>query len=236
MSDTTVKPVVEPVVPEPVPTPTPEPTPATPVTTLPEPKTDDPSPPEGFIEQKRFTGAIQKIQTLTEELRVKDQEQAALNSQIEQIKQQQAVREAEVTAGYGERDKQLEAALKDKLSVEAESGLLKNKIRKIDMAKELGHPELVNIIDTIPTFEDDALQKKAMEDIIGFSQNAVQAREDSLLSGLTPAVSPTTPVGDALPASDEAWSKAIEVEEDPTKRKIMFDQWYDWGTSQKKAK
>ena len=72
-----------------------------------------------------------------------------------------------------------------------------------------------------------------MEDIIGFSQDAVKAREESLLAGVTPAVSPTV-VGDAQPASDEAWSKAIEVEQDPTKRKTMFDDWYEWGQKQKK--
>ena len=233
MSETTETTVVEPVAPEPT-TPTPEPTSTTPVTTQPDPPKTDDSSDEATVPQKRFTGAIQKIQTLTEELRTKDQELAALNTRIEQSDQQKAVREAEVTAGYGERDKQLEAAIKDKQSVEAESQLLKNKIRKIDMAKELGHPELVNIIDTIPTFEDDDLQKKAMEDIIGFSQNAVKAREESLLSGVTPAVSPTV-VGDAKPASDEAWGKAIEAEEDPSKRQAMFDEWYEWGQTQKKA-
>jgi hypothetical protein len=188
-----------------------------------------------MVEQKRFTGAIQKIQTLTEEIKVKDQESAALKSQIELLGNAQAVKAAETQAGYGERDKQLEAALLETKKVETEAAQLRGTMRKIDMAKELGHPELVQIIDTIPTFEDDDLQKKAMEDIIGFSDGRVKAREESLLSGITPAVPPTVPVGDAQPASDDSWKAKIAAEEDPTRRKVLFDEWFDWGQTQKKT-
>jgi hypothetical protein len=180
------------------------------------------------VEQKRFTGAIQKIQTLTEELRSKDQEAAALNSQLEQLKMQQAVKDAEAQAGYGERDKKLEAALLEKATIEAEAATLKGMMRKIEIAKELGHPELVEIIDTIPTFDDEALQKKAMEDILGFSEKRVQEREKSLLSGITPAVSPTPAPGEILPATNEAWTASIEAEPDQAKRSALFDKWWDW--------
>jgi len=212
-------PAPDPIVPEPA-SPPPEPTPQDP------PKTDDPS--EPMVEQKRFTGAIQKIQTLTEELRSKDQEAAALNSQLEQLKTQQAVKDAEAQAGYGERDKKLEAALLEKTTIEAEAATLKSMMRKIEIAKELGHPELVEIIDTIPTFDDEALQKKAMEDILGFSEKRVQEREKSLLSGITPAVSPTPAPGEVLPATNEAWTASIEAEPDQTKRTVLFDKWWDW--------
>jgi hypothetical protein len=223
----TPNPATEEVAPEPT---TPEPTPVAPETTPPEtPQADDSSTaPEGFIEQKRFTGAIQKIQTLTEELRTKDAEQAALNSQIEQLKQAQAVKDAEAQAGYGERDKQLEAALLEKKTIEAEALALKGKMRKIDMAKEMGHPELVSIIDTIPTFDDDKLQQEAIDDIIRFTEERVKAREETLLAGVTPTVSPTPNPGDAQPASSEAWKKNIDAEPDPTKREALFDAWFDW--------
>lgn len=217
-------PAQDPIVPDPETTP-----PAT--TQQDPPKTDDSS--EPMVEQKRFTGAIQKIQTLTEEARVTDQTLAAKDSEIEQLKRQQAVKDAETQAGYGERDKQLEAALKEKADIEAESKGLKSKLGKIELAKEIGHPELVEIIDTIPTFEDQELQKKAMEDIVGFTEARVKAREETLLAGVTPSVSPTSPVGDGLPSSDDAWQKAIEAEPDPTKREVMFDQWWDWGQKQK---
>ena len=232
MSEPTVEPVVEPVAPEPT---TPEPTPTTPVTTQPAVVTPPDEPSEPMVEQKRFTGAIQKIQTLTEELKVKDQEAVTLKSQIEQLGNTQAVKAAETQAGYGERDKQLEAALLETKKVETEAAQLRGTMRKIEMAKELGHPELVVIIDTIPTFDDDDLQKKAMEDIIGFSDSQVKAREESLLSGITPAVSPTAPIGDAQPASDDAWKAKIATEDDPTKRKILFDEWFDWGQTQRKT-
>jgi hypothetical protein len=219
--------------PAPDPTPNPDPVPTPPEPTPPAKPPDDPAAPDGFVEQKRFTGAIQKIQTLTEELRAKDQELAAKDSQIEQTKQNLAVKEAEFTAGYGERDKQLEAALKEKQAIEDEKATLEGKMRKIDLAKELGHPELVNIIDTIPTFEDNDLQKKAMEDILSFSDQRVKAREESLLAGITPAVSPTSP-SDAKPATDEAWKASIAAETDPQKRQTLFDDWFEWGQEQAK--
>lgn len=220
-------PAPDPIVPEPESAP-PEPTPQDP------PKTDGPS--EPMVEQKRFTGAIQKIQTLTDELKSKDQETAALNSQIEQLKLQQAVKDAEAQAGYGERDKKLEAALLEKTTIEAEATTLKGTMRKIEIAKKLGHPELVEIIDTIPTFEDEALQTKVMEDILGFSDKRVQEREKSLLSGITPAVSPTPVLGEILPATNEAWTASIEAEQDQTKRTALFDKWWDWRIKNDPAK
>lgn len=193
----------------------------------PKPKQDDPSPPEGYVETKRFTGAIQKIQTLTEELRDKDQQLAAMNSSIEQLKQQQAVKEAETQAGFGERDKKLETALLEKQKVESETAVLKGKVRKVDMAKELGHPELIAIIDTIPTFEDDDLQKKAMQDIIGFSESRVKAREESLLAGLTPSLAPIRPPSEAKPTTADGWQELISKEQDPKKRQALFDEWFE---------
>ena len=216
-----------PIVPDPAVTPPETTPPATPA---------EPDPSEPMVETKRLTGAIQKIQTLTEEMKSKNLELAALNSLIEQDKLQQAVKAAETQAGYGERDKQLEAALKSKVEVEAETALLKGKLKKMEIAKELGHPELISIIDTIPTFEDDDLQKKAMEDILSFSDQRVQAREESLLAGITPTVSPTQPVGDGQPATNEAWEASINAEQDPTKRTVMFDDWWEWRLKNDPAK
>ena len=205
----------------------PEPVVTPPETTPPvEPKAPDPS--EPMVETKRFTGAIQKIETLTTELRAKDQELAALNTQIEHDKMQQAVKAAETQAGYSERDKQLETALLEKTTVETETALLKSKLEKIEIAKELGHPELISIIDTIPTFDDKDLQKKAMEDILGFADNKVKEREKNLLSGITPAVTPTPAPGESLPASNEAWEKQIAAEPESAKRDKMFDDWWKW--------
>ena len=210
---------------------TPEPDATPPGTTHQAPKKDDPSP-DGFVETKRFTGAIQKIQALTEELRSKDQELGALNSQIEQLSNQQAVREAEVQAGYGERDQKLEAALKEVEAIKSEASALQAKLGKIEIAKELGHPELVSIIDTIPSFEDQELQRKAIQDIIDFTDERIKARESTLLSGITPPVAPPS-VTDTAPSSDEGWKQAIDNEDDPAKRDALFDQWWEWQQKQK---
>lgn len=218
-----IKPGETPPVPEPK---TPEPGVTPPETTPPvEPTPPDPS--EPMVETKRFTGAIQKIQTLTEELRGKDQELAALNTQIEHDKMQQAVKAAETQAGYSERDKQLETALLEKKTIESDTATLKSKLDKIEIAKELGHPELISIIDTIPTFEDPALQKAAMEDILGFADTQVKEREKNLLAGITPAVTPTVP-GNVTPASNEAWESTIAAEVDDAKRQKLFDDWWEW--------
>lgn len=200
----------------------------TPPETIPPVEPTPPDPSEPMVETKRFTGAIQKIQTLTEELRGKDQELAALNTQIEHDKMQTAVKDAETQAGYSERDKQLETALLEKTKIESDTAVLKSKLAKIEIAKELGHPELISIIDTIPTFEDADLQKKAMEDILGFADVQVKEREKSLLSGLTPALTPTPVPGEALPASNDAWKKSIADEPDDVKRKALFDKWWNW--------
>lgn len=200
----------------------------TPPETTPPVEPKPPEPSEPMVETKRLTGAIQKIQSLTDELRDSDQKLAALNTQIEHDKMQLAVKDAETQAGYSERDKQLETALSEKTKIETETATLKAKLGKIEIAKELGHPELISIIDTIPTFEDADLQKKAMEDILGFADNKVKEREKSLLSGITPAVTPTPAPGEAVPASNEAWEKQIAAEPEAAKRDKMFDDWWKW--------
>lgn len=213
-----VDPPVEPTPPQPDDTP--------PASTPPDPPPSD-SPPEPMVEQKRLTGAIQKIQTLTEEKKRTDQELSASRDRIAELELDLAGKDAEISATVGERDKALEEERKKNEGLEAEKKTLEAKMRKVELAKELGHPELVHIIDTVPTFEDDELQKKALEDILNFTGAQVKKREEELLAGVTPPITPV-PDEEVGPSSNKAWKEKVNAEQDPQKRQQLFDKWWEW--------
>ncbi|MCK5308044.1 MAG: hypothetical protein KAJ73_05480 [Zetaproteobacteria bacterium] len=222
---TVVTPTVDPTTVAPQPDPT--------VTAPTEPTKPDPSvqpsgDPEGYVKTERLTGAIQKIQTLTEEAKLRDLEQAALSQKITALEVDLGVKDLEVKTAVGERDTQVEA---EKLSkAEAEKKLVdaEQTLRKIEIAKKLKHPELIEIIDTIPNFENDELQEKAMQDIVDFSDIRVKQREEQLLSGVTPSITSTDDNTPADPASNDGWKAKIAGESDAAKRSAMYDDWYKW--------
>jgi hypothetical protein len=225
--------VTPPVDPNPQPDPpVPDPTDQKPPEPSAQPSDGDP---EGYVKTERLTGAIQKIQTLTQELRDKDASEAAVKQKISALEADLLNKDLEVQAAVGERDTQVEAEKLSKAELEKELAEAKTKLRKIDMAKELKQPDLVTIIDDIPTFEDDELQKKAMMDIVSFADARVKKREDELLSGVTPSITPVDDNTPADPASNDGWKAKIASEADEKKRSALYDDWYKWQQANPEA-
>lgn len=79
---------------------------------------------------------------------------------------------------------------------------------KVEVANELGHPELIQLIDAIPGSDDKTVVEKAMKDIIGFTNAQVKQRETQLSEGLMPGE--TADSGGAMPTTEQGWVELID--------------------------
>lgn len=165
-----------------------------------------PTTPEGFIEKPRFDGAIRKIEELTLKQREQEAQLAQKASELEQLKAQLGIKDVEVTAAVGERDKKIEATLLELQTAQSELGKLKAMERKLKVIKEMGRPELVKIIDRIPDVGDEAVLKEVIGDFASFADGLVQQREQQLLAGYTP---PTIVSQPSYPNTQGEWLKHI---------------------------
>jgi hypothetical protein len=217
-------PVIVPV--EPVPAPV---APVVPPVAPPQQPTPDPVTPEGFVEKARFSGAIRKINDLTGE---KDALQLAIDekaSELERLRNQMAEQGLEHTTLLSARDATLQERITAEQATAKELADMRMYKRKVEMAKALGHPDLIAIIDTIPNMDSDEALQKVMEDVVGFTNSKVQAREQELLAGVMP-LPPALQIVPDKPSTQEGWQRHIEtLEMGSSERQKATDDWHKWG-------
>ena len=184
--------------------------------------------------EKRFAGAIRKLEELTIANRNLESQLVAKTSEMERLSAQLTNKDIEKTVAVGERDKNLETVLKAKQTSDTELGVLRAFKAKVDMAHQLGHPELIGIIQNIPDIADAEVLKVVMSDFVKFREDGIKAREQTLLSGITPSVSPvqsTTP----LPSTSKSWQEHISgLPIGSAERTKAMDQWGQWEIDQSK--
>lgn len=191
------------------------------------------SAPEGFVEQKRLNGALQKIQeltllnqTLTERLTARDRDFSNLQADLTQ-------KEASWTASQSEFTSKLASAETERSQLNAElakSNALKLKLKLIG---ELNAPQLYSVIDVISDTGDEAAMKAQIEKLAGFANQIAQSREKELTAGVT-----TIPQGPQaapqLPTTNEGWQALINGLPfgSPDYQKAM-EGWHSWLFNQK---
>jgi hypothetical protein len=132
----------------------------------------------------------------------------AKSSEVEQLKASLGVKDAEKTVAVGERDRQLQEAIQARTTLETENAQLKALALQVEVANELGRPELLKLASRLPAMTDKEALKTVMKDFASFADEAVQARERQLLSGVTPGIG-ASPAAPAAPATREAWLERI---------------------------
>jgi hypothetical protein len=181
--------------------------------------------------EQRYKGSVRKIEELT--LRVRDLEGqlGAKSSDVEQIQSQLSVKDVEKDVAVGEYRKQLEKALQEKSQADAELGELRAFKAKIDLARELKAPHLIDIVDRIPYVTDPEAMKTIMNDFVGWGNTLVKEREAQLMAGVTPGVQAVA--SEVGPNSSNEWMKRIEAEVSPAKRDKLWEDYWKWGSNQK---
>jgi hypothetical protein len=201
-------------------TPTPETTPDQPV-----PAPGQPAP-AGFVPQDRFNGLVKKVEELTLANREFVNQLASKTSEIEQLKTQLGIKETEKSAAVSERDSQLQQYVQKASALESEVTSLRALKLKMDVARELGRPDLLKVADTIPNLTDREALKTVMGSIAGLVDDAVKEREKQLLAGVMPP-SPSNVPAPNLPASASEWDRHINALPlgSPEREKAMDAYW-----------
>jgi hypothetical protein len=175
----------------------------------------------------RYTGAVQKIEQMTLAQRETEAQLAAKNSELEQLRAQLGIKDVEKTVAISERDKHLQEALTTNASQAQENAELRSLKLKIEVIKELGRPDLLQIADSLPNMTDKEALKTVLSTFTSYADNAAAAREKQLTSGLTPGFTSTQVQQSALPATEEAWNQHINGLQLGSKEraKAMDDKW-----------
>jgi septal ring factor EnvC (AmiA/AmiB activator) len=172
----------------------------------------------------RYDGAVRKMQELNETIKTLQGQLAQKSSENEQLQAQLSGKDAEFGVTKSEFEKQLETIKAEQEQAQSDLSKLRALNVKVEVAKELGHPELITILDTFPDTEDKDQLKKSMEMVTSFATNQVKAREHELTAGTTPTV--VAPAGGGFPQSTEEWTKYIHSLPDGEKREQAWDQYF----------
>lgn len=203
--------------------PTSESTPDQQAATTPAPQQDD--------YKKRFDGAILKIQQLSTSVKDLEGQLVEKSSLVEQLSGQLSSTEAEKEALIGQQKTEYEKLKGQFEEAGAEISKLQALRTKLEVAQELGQPDLISIFDSIPDSNDKDKVRSVMETVVNFASGQVKAREQQLTSGVTPSSGTSTITA---PTSIEEWNSKIgALPEGSQERKEAWDSFYDWTLSQK---
>lgn len=176
----------------------------------------------------RFDGAVRKMDAQAAQIKDLLSQLDAKTSEAEQLRVQLGVKDAEKTSAISERDKQLQSTITSKTQLEQELSDLRGFKLKVDVAKELGQPGLLKIIDKLPNMTDREALKSVLSDFANFASEAALEREKQLLAGGTPSLGQNTKT--ASPSSDKEWEAHINsLPLGSREREIAFDKYWDWG-------
>lgn len=180
----------------------------------------------------RFDGQVRKIEELTLRNRELEGQLTQKTSENEQLRAQLSLKDTEKTAAVGERDKTIQELTTAKTGVESELTRLRGLEMKVKVAKEMGRPDLIAVLDTIPNMSDEAALKTVLTTLSSYADTQVRAREQQLLSGVTPPVTPGASAA-KVPSSAKEWEAYINGLPLGSKEraKAMDDQW-DWLVAQ----
>lgn len=176
----------------------------------------------------RYDGMVKAMQERVERNKQLEAELANKVSEIERLNSQLGLKDVEKTAAVGDRDKTIEELTKSSLEAQKELERLKALELKIQVANELGAPELIKIADTIPNMTDKDALAVVMKNINEYAAMQVKAREAQLLAG-TGIVAGTAPANVSAPASQDEWIRKIESEPLGSKKRAqLMDDYGVW--------
>lgn len=188
--------------------------------------------PTGFVEKARFDGLVRKVEQLTISERTKGDELALKTSELEHLKIQLGIKDGEKSAAVSQRDQQIAEMLASKQSIDSELSELRSMKTKLKVARELGRPDLVDVLDAIPNLADEEALKAVFSTFTNYADKAVKQREKEIFSGVTPSVSAAQSTAQ-VPASKDAWQTFINSKPlGSAERLAAQDNYWDWLTAQ----
>jgi chromosome segregation ATPase len=177
----------------------------------------------------RFDGQVRKIEELTLRARSLEGQLDTKTSEIEQLRAQLSIKDTERTTAVSERDKTIQEMTQSRASIEGELKRLRGLEMKVKVAREMGRPDLMRVLETIPNVTDETALKTVMETFSDYADNAVREREKQLLSGLTPPINGAGTKGTNAPSSEAAWQEHINgLPLGSPERAKAHDDYWNW--------
>ena len=97
--------------------------------------------------------------------------------------------------------------------------------KKVQVARELGHPELIRVLDVVPDTTDEDALKESFKSIIELANDAVRQREDQLAEGISPGAAESD--GTPMPTTEKGWLDYIEsLPLGSDERARAYDTWF----------
>ncbi len=194
------------------------------------------NPPEGFIEIGRYTGLVKKIEEMVTAGRDKDAKMLTLSEKIQRFETDLVEKDAANRVAVSERDKRLEETVTAKSQMELELKRLRALEAKVEVANEIGHPELLGAIKNLPDLENKDALKLIFEDIAKFADTKAQEREKQLMAGVTANTAgvKTNSIGTS-PSTEAEWNAHLSKQQlgTPEYQKGLDDYW-SWQMSKQK--
>lgn len=179
--------------------------------------------------EARYKGLVKKVEELTLANRTLNEQLSAKSSEMEQLRSQLVVKDAEKSASVGERDKLLQAVTQEKTSLEGQLAELRGLALKVEVIRELGRPELLKIADKLPAMTDKEALKVVLQDFAGFADELVSKREKDLLAGVTPPIGSAGNVKPGLPGNESEWEAHINsLQLGSRERQKAMDDYWGW--------
>ena len=194
------------------------------------------NPPEGFIEIGRYTGLVQKIDTMVKADKNKDATLLELQQKLQRFEADLIEKDATNKVAVSERDRRLEETVTAKSQMELELKRLRALEAKVEVANEIGHPELLGAIKNLPDLENRDALKLIFEDIANFADTKAQEREKQLMAGVTANTAgvKTNSIG-VSPSTEAEWNGHISKQQLGTPEyQQALDNYWAWQMSKQK--
>jgi hypothetical protein len=179
-----------------------------------------------MVEKSRLDNAMAKIQELTLANRALADENTQLKSSKGQLEAKVVTAASEMEAKTAEFNSKITELTSKEAEYLAKQGAHQSLERKLKAIKEIGAPQLISIIDVLPSAETDEAQIEAIKSIAEFAKAEAKARESQLTAGLTKTIVTPAGSGEKFETSED-WEKAIDAAPlGSEKRQNLMDGWF----------
>jgi chromosome segregation ATPase len=195
---------------------------------------------QGYVPEARLTGALQKINELTLTIKSLNDQLKAANTRVGELQAQAQSKETEWSTKVGESSQALQGVTGERDNLKAENARLQAELEKAKMVGEMGHYNLLPILDQIPSDTDPEKQKANITRMAKWADDMLAQREQALTTGQTNTTTqPNTTVtggGETTPKTPKQWETYIEsLPYGSPERTAAWDQYWEQLQGQKPA-
>jgi chromosome segregation ATPase len=179
--------------------------------------------------ESRYKGLQRKYNTLVETKGELEGQLSSLTSQREQLEREKDTLSIEKDSLLKNNQSKIDELIATLHEKDGKLSELSKVQLKVQVANELGHPELLQLVNAIPDSDDPEVIKESMKNILGFTKAQIEKREAQLTEGLSPGE--TTSERAPMPSTEQGWLDLIGRQSlgSDDYNKVM-DAYFNWAS------